>query len=158
MEIDFIFPGEPVPYTMMTQNNKWADAPQKYLKYKHALARALKEAFSQFQIPEEPPKKTPEHKAWKKEQKHTFYGLGVDVWLARDIGDHDNFRKGAQDSLQVAGLIWNDKKVIHTLSAWRLIDEENPRLRLRLIKLNPEEIPGLAVKDEKRKKKAREND
>lgn len=133
MKLDMVFSGAPIPYTRMTQGTRWTERSQNYLGYRNALADALRTAFPSWVIPQPPPvvlKK--ERAAYTKEQNKISYWLGVDVWFVRDSGDWDNAYKAVADSLQVAGIVWNDKRIVRSLGGWRYVDKENPRIKIHL--------------------------
>lgn len=131
--LEFTFNGHPVPYTRMTQGTRWTQPAQNYLGYRNALADALRVKFPDWNIPEAPQDKKQRQK-YNAEQKKIFYSLGVDVYLSADKGDWSNFYKGVEDALQVAGLVWNDKQINRCLGGFRVIDRENPRIEMTLVR------------------------
>jgi len=133
LKLDFVFLGAPIPYTRMTQGTRWLKRSQNYLCYRNALADALRAAFPQWVVPEAPPSELKKERAlYLKEQKKISYWLGVDVWFSWDSGDWDNAYKAVADSLQVAGFVWNDKRIVRSLGGWRYVDKDNPRISIHL--------------------------
>ena len=136
----FTFFGHPVPYTRMTQRGLWMPAAQAYLAYKKALADSLRTSFPDLVIAPAPPTRLAIERArYNREQNLITYALGVDVYLAKDAGDWSNFYKGAEDALQTAGMIWNDRKMTDSLGGKRRIDKKNPRIEIMLYRhIEPE--------------------
>jgi Holliday junction resolvase RusA-like endonuclease len=134
--ITFTFPGHPIAAVRMTQASMWRPASQNYIAYRNALADNLRAKYPSWQVGEPPPASLKkERAAWNKEQKRFFYRLGVDVYLQSDRGDWDNYYKAAADSIQCAGLIYNDRLIEECTGGVRRIDKDNPRMVIVLEKV-----------------------
>ena len=129
--INFTFPGPPVAAVRMTRASMWRPQAQNYIGYRNALADKLRAQYPDWQVGK-PPTVAKERTKWIKEQKRYFYRLGVSAYVESDRADWDNLYKSAADSIQCAGLIWNDRLIEESLGGVRKIDKENPRLEITL--------------------------
>ena len=133
-KVEFCFEEVPVPYTRMTQAGKFRKDARKYLKYRNALADAIRAAFPDWQLPFRSKEKKASD-AWLDIQRERYYGLGVNVYYSWDAGDNSNGKKVVEDALQCAGIIWDDKRIKQDLGGVREVDKHNPRIEFELREL-----------------------
>lgn len=129
------FDGAPVPYTRMTQRSMYADpAAKRYLDYRNRLAQDIRKRFPTVCHDFKAMRNLPDWKTLRKSLLSEYFFLEVMVYPAQDRGDLSNFFKMVEDALQMAGVIYDDKRIVRIKGSLR-IDRECPRVSFTLSRL-----------------------
>lgn len=128
LEFTFSFP--PVPASRPRVTTRGTFTPKRYADFKKALTLALFKEFG-FWAYDIPPVGDKQRSKWLKANR---YGLRVEAYLDKDVGDWDNHGKAVSDALEQAGIIANDKQIDYA-EVLKEVDRKNPRLEIRLWKL-----------------------
>lgn len=132
----YVFYGHPIGYKRMTKGTMWRDDAQSYLGYRNELANSLRAKYPSLVQPEPPPTKEKKARAlWNKEQAKTVFALYVDVYAGGgQVGDWDNFYKAVADSIQLSGIVSNDRQIKTCFGGSVFVDKENPRIEFALFR------------------------
>jgi Holliday junction resolvase RusA-like endonuclease len=139
--IMFEFKGRPVGYKSMSNRGNWHPDIKRYHAYREDLTAFIVKQIRAGEWSDwmYPPKRS-DKDAWSAYLKKYRFSIFIRVYRATEVGDLTNYLKAIEDSIEQAGLIANDSKIVehHDLPAIKFgmeVDSKNPRILVQLMRI-----------------------